>query len=171
MSVLNTDLEIFDNLMESVNKGIERDPSRTMMESISIKNTRKVLDEAQIKRAKDFQKKKMALINKKKIVIDAKIALIGLYESMLENSEYAIDSENKQKFFEACSSIDNVLTEMDSKTKIELDTLMDLTKKYDEAKIAPDEEAYIKNSDPKLDITNADDVKKKSMKPTVPATY
>jgi len=171
MSVLNTDLEIFDNLMESVTKGVSKDHSRTMMESISIKNIRNVLDEAQIKRAKDFQKKKTSLINKKKIVIDAKKALKGLYESMLKDADYAVDTEGRQKFFEACLSINGVLTEMDSKTKVELDTLMDLTKKYDEAKIAPEEEAYIKSTDPELEITGEDDLKKKSMKPTVPATY
>ena len=167
MSILQSELEIFDNLMESVSKNAVKDSSKTMLESVSLKHGKMVLDEAQIKRRKDFQKKKTNLIGKKKIVIDAKTALKGLYESMIKNAGYVSDNESKKKFFEACSTLNKVLNEMDAQAKAEIDTLEDLTKKYDEAKITPEEKNYIKTTDLELDISTAqnpdaiDTVKKK----------
>lgn len=172
MSILQSDLEIFDNLMDSVNKNIARDPSKLVMESISIKNSKNILNEAQTKRRKDFQKKKTDLIGKKKIILDSKKMLKELHEAMLRDSGYVSDDVTKSMFFEACSAMNKSLTEMDNTVKAELDTLADLTKKYDEAKLTPEEENYIKNTDPSLELasTVGIDEKKKSMKPTVPAT-
>lgn len=162
MSILQSELEVFDGLMESVSKKIATDPSRSMMESVSIKNTRLVLDEAQVKRKKDYQKKKTNLIGKKKIVIDAKKVLKGLYEAVLNDSGYVADTETKANFFEGCKIIAKSLTEMDNSVKAELDTLVDLDKKYNDASLTPDQISYLKSQDPDIEIDHVStDLEKK----------
>lgn len=158
MSTFQSDLENFDNLMESVSAKTSKPHNKVMLEAITVSNTRKILDEGTTKRKKDFQKKLKGMAGKKKTVIDAKKALKGLYESVLRDAGYVAETPAQIAFFEACLAADKALLEMNGQVSNELEQYYDLYKKYyDTGDLTPEEQAFLKNNDPigdLEDITN-----------------
>lgn len=153
MSIFKSELEIFDGLMDNVSSQISQDPSKLIMESHSVKRNRDILDEAQTKRKKDFQKKKMDLIGKKKIVIEAKKTLKGLYESVFDKCAYDPTNVSNIGYFEACKTMFEALQQMDNDIKGNLEQYHDTYRKYfNNEDMSPEEIAFLKSEDPEYDL-------------------
>lgn len=111
MSVIDTDLEIFEPILEGISRP-SRDGSKVMLESIAISNSKKILEEAETKKKKSFQKKIKAKITKEHSLINAKKVLNDLFEAVVAKNNYITDTPAKQSFVEAYNALDKSLTEM-----------------------------------------------------------
>lgn len=143
MSVIDTDLEIFEPILEGISKP-SKDRTKVMLESIAISNSKKILEEAETKKKKDFQKKIKAKITKEHSLINAKKVLNDLFEAVVAKNNYITDTPAKQSFVEAYNALDKALTEMAQEEGDDFAKKYEIYKKAANGEqLTPDEQAII----------------------------
>lgn len=153
MSILQTDLEKFDNLFEGMNTKPANSQTKVMLESVAVNNGKKVLEEAASKKKKDAKKKSEKDSKKKSSILKAKKNISELSEAFTVANGYVLDTPAKQKFFEAIKSADNCLLEMAQAIGNDFERYYDLYKKYfEKGDLTPEELDFLKQNDPEREL-------------------
>lgn len=153
MSILQTDLEKFDNLFEGMNTKPANSPSKVMLESVAVGNSKKILEEATSKKKKEEKKKASKDAKKKSTILKAKKNISELSEAFTVANGYVLDTPAKQKFFEAIKSADSCLMEMAQAIGNDFEKYYDLYKKYfDKGELTPEELDFLKQNDPEREL-------------------
>ncbi|MCK9429174.1 MAG: hypothetical protein M0R17_04160 [Candidatus Omnitrophica bacterium] len=154
MNVLQTDVELFDNLMEGIDTKLTKPQSKAMLESRVVNKFKKdasIADKRKDKIKSKDDKKKSA---KAKKIFEAIDALHYIKSSITAANEYVADTPAKSAFLEACNDVDGALFELASEIDDKYKQYYELYKKaYEGGQLTPDEKQFLDNNAPVDDTT------------------
>ena len=153
MSIIDTDIEKFENLFEGMTKKPSLSKSRVMLESVALGNSKKILEEAQTKKKKSFQKKLKLDNSKKASILKTKKVLSSLFESFVSDNGLVLDTPAKQRFYEALEQANSALKDVASEHGDDFEKYYELYEKfYKTGNLTTEEKAFLDSNDPEKDF-------------------